>query len=280
MLELRPDAPLDPMSVAIIDAVSAAGVAAGAKVVLVGATARDIVLSHVYGIRLRRATADLDFAIAISGWDAFHRVLAHLQEGGRFRAAKDMVHRLYFAHPAIAYDIPVDIVPFGEGVGGMTFLWPGDPDLEMNVQGYVEAETAALDVDISGKSVRVLDAAGLALLKVFAWKDRRAKTKKDASDLLVLLKHYPELGNEDRMYEDAALLDDVGHDYLRGGARLLGRDVRRMCEEQTLAGLQALLATPAVEKLAEDAYRENADSGLTIDQVTEAFDDFAREVCR
>jgi predicted nucleotidyltransferase len=278
MYELRPDAPLDPVSVAITAAVAAAANAAGTRMVIVGATARDIVLSHIYGIPLYRATADLDFAVAIPGWEAFNTVIRSLQGDERFRSDHVRAHRLYFRHAIATYDIPVDIVPFGEGVGGPKFRWPDDPDVEMNVSGYLEADKAALSVDIAGLSVNVLNVAGLALLKVFAWVDRRAMTRKDASDLLVLMRHYPDVGNADRMYEDPHLLDGVGHDYLRGGARLLARDVRDICGESTLNELRVLLTDENIEKIAEDASRESAAEGLPIGEVTRLFEDFATEI--
>lgn len=278
MLNLRPEAPLDPISVAIVNAVVSAAHAAGTTAVLVGATARDILLGHIYDIPLRRATADLDFAVAIPGWDAFREVLLQLQQDGRFRRDADVAHRLYFRHPSSPNDTPVDIVPFGEGVGALLFRWPDDPHVEMNVTGYAEASHTALTVDIDGKAVSVLSAGGLSLLKLFAWADRRGQTKKDAGDLLTLARHYWEVGNRDRMYEDPALLDDVGHDYLRGGARLLARDIRQMCADHTLASLRALLIPENIEALAYDAYREGAGGELTIDRVVELLNDFTGEI--
>jgi predicted nucleotidyltransferase len=274
MLELRPDAPLDPASVEIVGAVAAAATVAGTSAVLVGATARDIILGHVHGIPLRRATADLDFAIAIPGWGAFERVVKHLAADRRFRVSSELVHRLYFQHASIRHAIPVDIVPFGDGVGGIRFRWPGDPDVEMNVAGYIDAANAALEVNIAGSKVRVLSAAGLALLKVFAWKDRHAQTRKDASDLLVLIRHYPAIGNEPRMYDEARLMDEVDFNYERAGARLLGRDVRDICEEGTRQALVALLTAQEVETMAAAAYRENGNDGLAFNAVAELFRDF------
>ena len=38
---------------------------------LVGATARDILLSYANGIRIERATLDHDFAVAVADWKEF-----------------------------------------------------------------------------------------------------------------------------------------------------------------------------------------------------------------
>ncbi|MDQ0009074.1 putative nucleotidyltransferase [Luteibacter jiangsuensis] len=155
----------------------------GVRVMVVGASARDIVLGHVYDIPLRRATADVDFAVAIHGWNAFDSIVQRLLEDPRFIMPRDVAHRLYYKADTTTHSIPVDIVPFGPGVGGPKFRWPNDPEVEMNVEGYPDAARAASQVDVGGTVIDVLDTPGLALLKLFAWNDRHAATRKDASDL-------------------------------------------------------------------------------------------------
>ena len=39
--------------------------------IVVGGTARDLRLFHVFGIPVTRATADVDFAIAVDSWERF-----------------------------------------------------------------------------------------------------------------------------------------------------------------------------------------------------------------
>ena len=41
---------------------------------LVGATARDLLLHHVYGLPVTRATYDVDFAILVDSWEQFATV--------------------------------------------------------------------------------------------------------------------------------------------------------------------------------------------------------------
>jgi predicted nucleotidyltransferase len=41
---------------------------------LVGATARDPLLHHVWGYEITRATRDLDFAFMVESWARFHEV--------------------------------------------------------------------------------------------------------------------------------------------------------------------------------------------------------------
>lgn len=280
MLKLRDDAPLDLVSIAILKAVVSAAREAGTNLMLVGATARDIVMSHVYGIPLQRATADLDFAVAIPGWDAFGQVIEQLVADKRFARSAGVAHRLLFNGTTAIHPVPVDLVPFGPGVGGQIFAWPDDPDIQMNVAGYDDAARATELVDIAGMHVPVLSAAGLALLKVFAWIDRHATTRKDASDILTLAINHSELGNAERMYDDETLLAEVDYDYLRGSARLLSRDVRNICSDITLEQIRSALSPTNLTQMARDAFREGTASTLTIDGIARLFDDFSYAIVR
>ena len=43
----------------------------GIEYLVIGATARDLVMHYGYGARIQRATKDLDVAIQIESWDSF-----------------------------------------------------------------------------------------------------------------------------------------------------------------------------------------------------------------
>lgn len=62
---IRDDRPLNPIIIDILHSVAADASAEGIDYMLVGATARDIPLNHVFGIVARRATYDVDFAVAV-----------------------------------------------------------------------------------------------------------------------------------------------------------------------------------------------------------------------
>ena len=70
----------------------------------------------------------------------------------------------------------------------------------------------------------------LAVLKIIAWSDRHITApRKDAADLLLVLKHYLDAGNQQRLYyeEAAHLLEDSSFDYERAGAWLAGHDAAK-----------------------------------------------------
>ncbi|MGH2396485.1 MAG: hypothetical protein ACRDFW_05765 [bacterium] len=78
---------------------------------LVGAAARDVLLSYAHGIALARATNDADVAFAIPDWATFDNIRRHLLDSGRFQ-------RLAAAHKLRHHSgVRVDLIPFG-GVEG------------------------------------------------------------------------------------------------------------------------------------------------------------------
>jgi predicted nucleotidyltransferase len=192
---------------------------------LVGAAARDVLLVHFHGVAILRATEDTDVAVAVRDWDSFLALRQRLIDSRLFRA-EGPPHRLYFG------DHRLDIVPFG-GVerGDRTIEWPIGGFEAMRVWGFAEALASAQPVRLpGGEAVLVAPLPALALLKLWAWEDRRYETRKDASDLWALLLYYADAGNHDRLYgpECEAALASFGYDLDLAAAWLLGRDARQV----------------------------------------------------
>lgn len=201
---------------------------------IVGATARDILLTHVSGLSTQLATRDVDIGVAVKDWDELESFAAKLVDEAGFVRDSKIVHRLY------KDEIPLDVIPF-DGVESPehTIAWPPALDIVMNVAGYQDVFDAAVSVEIEdGFIVRVVSLPGLAILKLFAWTDRGASDPRDAMDLTILLTTYAEAGNDDRLYNDESdAMEAVEYDLRLAGARLLGRDARRIAAEKTLAQL-------------------------------------------
>lgn len=129
----------------------------------------------------------------------------------------------------------------------------------MNVAGFSDAFAAAVNIEASPKlAISVASLPGIAILKLFAWADRRQENPKDALDFLALLRSYHEAGNENRIYEDdraLAALEAVEYDPERAGAWLLGNDVAAMVSTATRAGLEFLLHGATKDRLVEDMSR-------------------------
>jgi len=191
---------------------------------LVGAMARDVLLQHAHGIRPRRATEDIDLAIAVADWGAFATLRQALLDSSCFERAGKAAHKL--RHRS---GLPLDLIPFG-GVQRPdgTIAWPPNGDEVMAVLGYRTALATALTV-LLPQQVRIAVVAlpMLAVLKVLAWFDRHWQApRKDAADLIAVLRNYLEAGQKERLYDEAAhLLEADDFDLDRASAWLVGHDV-------------------------------------------------------
>jgi predicted nucleotidyltransferase len=207
--------------------------------VVVGATARDLLLFHVFGIPVSRATCDVDFAIAVESWDKFHRMRNALLATEGFVPSK-VEHRLFFK----TTDIPIDLIPFGGVAEDDTIAWPPTQDTVMTVAGFEDAMSASIQVQVSKNlTIPLVPLAALAILKIFAWEDRKT-TDKDALDLYRVISKYADAGNEDRLYEPGSpYMEKFNYDPEFAGAALAGEDSRVLLSAATVTKLRTLLAT-------------------------------------
>jgi predicted nucleotidyltransferase len=226
ILKLLPDRPIDQITVSVIREVKSAVDDLGLDTFLVGAIARIILLEHVHGLHVGRATRDIDFAFAVENWDQFQALKTRLISTSKFEEVKGVAQRLQFKEE-FSNPFAIDLIPFG-GIesAASKISWPPDTSIVMNVAGYQDGLASAVAVEIVPELViSVASIPGIAILKLFAWVDRRYEDPKDATDLLTLLRPYHEAGNQNRIYEDAInALEAVGYDIELGGAWLLGSD--------------------------------------------------------
>ncbi|OGA41973.1 MAG: hypothetical protein A3G24_21785, partial [Betaproteobacteria bacterium RIFCSPLOWO2_12_FULL_62_13] len=244
MLSVKPDRPVDALTVAVSREIDSIARELKLPYFLAGAMARDIVLTHVYGIETGRATRDVDFGVAVSTWEQFDLIKHKLIRTGRFSATDKITQRIYYKIPGANAGYPVDIIPFG-GVEAppLSIAWPPEKNAVMNVVGYDEALTTAILVKIEDTlTVSIASLPGLALLKLFAWQDRYTETPKDALDLVTLFRNYHAAGNQERIYgEELALLEAVDFDIDLASPRLLGKDVRHIASAAALEEAEKLL---------------------------------------
>lgn len=238
--------PVDPMTIALLRAVKTACGTLEARFVLAGATARDILFLHLYGITAPTATRDVDVAVCVVDWEFHERLVELLLASGEFRRDPKAQQKLHFHREDDAYSMQLDLVPFGpvEDPQG-AIAWPPDNDIIMNVLGFQEAVDTAQQIDI-GESleVGVVSIPAFVLLKLMAWKDRRATKNTDASDLLFVMRHYFSAGNEGRVFEEAQdLLEACDYRVEIGCAGLLGRDARRIASTDTHEAVRVILET-------------------------------------
>ncbi len=244
---LKLELPLEPGVLRVIAAVQAGTREQGLEPLLVGAAARDLLLVHVHGQRVRRATKDVDFAVALGSWEAFEQLKARLVQEHGFTDEPSQVQRLVFTPQGEGAGTTIDLVPFGEPlqVNRRALLWPPEMDVYMTISGFEEALSSAQVVELQeGLQVKVASLAGLTILKLFAWGDRRLRDSKDAVDLQTLLRSYGAAGNFDRMTDPDQAWDryfSLDCDEEMTGAWLLGKDSGRISTPETMVGLRELL---------------------------------------
>jgi predicted nucleotidyltransferase len=90
--------PLDPAILYILTVVDTISSEQMCPYLVIGATARDLLLYHVFGITTTRATRDADFAIEAEDWNAFSKLRAALLATGNFETDR-AEHRLLLKAP-------------------------------------------------------------------------------------------------------------------------------------------------------------------------------------
>jgi predicted nucleotidyltransferase len=215
----------------VLQRVNQVATALGIRFFVVGAMARIIVLEYCHDIRPARGTRDLDIAVEVKGWDEFHRLTEGLVDTGNFSASREPQ-----TFRSGAYR--VDIVPFGRIADARGKIsWPPEHEVFMTTMGVKEAHECAMNLRLSDQpalDIKVATIPGLALMKVISWHDSYPERPKDAEDLLILMNHYSEAGNEERLYEEEnELLQAEGFDLVIAGIRLLGRDMARIAKDPT-----------------------------------------------
>jgi len=221
---------------------------------IVGAQARDLLLQYVYDLPVHRATNDIDFGIIVESWDEFTKLRDGLVVTNKFQTHQTMKQRLL--HESGLF---IDLVPFGglEEISGQ-ISWPPDFSIVMSTVGFREAYDNSVEVRITDDLiVKVASLAGLALMKIVAWDERRFE--RDAEDLALVMRHYLDAGNQDRIYTEEGdcfdLLDEE-FDYERASARILGRDVGRLLTKTS---------RPTVERvLSQEPDQANLDALTTV----------------
>lgn len=208
-----------------------------ADCLVVGATARDMVYEAAFGLEIKRATADIDFAINLDSWETFTALTTLLVDRFGFTRT-DSEHRLLLPGSSLW----IDIIPFGAIADkDGKYHWPNDPDTEISILGFQEAMESAITCKVSANpelQLKVVHPAVFVMLKIFSWRDRRRYKTTDAQDVAYAMSYYLQLDdNEQRLYDDPTLFEgDFDLDTI--GARLTGRDLGRLVPGNALSILR------------------------------------------
>jgi predicted nucleotidyltransferase len=246
---------------------------------VVGATARDIILEHQFDIKPVRATIDIDIGVIVAEWDQFKLLQDELVKSNRFSPSKQKQRLIY------DNDFLVDIIPFGTIANeNGSISWPPDHEIHMSVAGFQECYQHAISVKLSSNPelfVKVVSLAGLALLKLISWDDNPERRGKDASDLFLIIRHYLDAGNLDRLFDEGIdIIEEDSYDYDLASARFLGRDVGNISIPSTKTKLLEILAREANSKqghkIAMDVMQSDSYRNQHYERVVEYFNELLK----
>ncbi len=116
----------------------------------------------------------------------------------------------------------------------------------MSMLGFKEAYEYSITVRLSTNpelDIKIPTIPGLALMKIISWKEKYPERTKDAEDLLFIMNNYEVAGNEERLYgQELSLLEEEEFDTRTAGIRLLGRDMAKISDTETLDAVKEILA--------------------------------------
>ena len=240
---------------------------------VVGASARDFILEHCYNIKSPRMTEDIDLGVEVADWDKFYELSKALLSTGKFSKAREKQRFLF-------RDVYIDIVPFGPIAGkDKKISWPPEHEISMSILGFEEAYEHSITVRLNSKpelDIKFSTLSGLALMKIISWKEMYPDRKTDAEDLLFIMKNYEVAGNEERLYSQAlSLLEEEDFDTRLAGIRLLGMDIAKISDPQTLKAVKEILDSETGE---QSRYRLVEDMVSGISMYSDQFDEILNYV--
>jgi predicted nucleotidyltransferase len=206
---------------------------------LVGASARDFLLKHCYGIEPLRMTRDIDLGVHVDSWEHFNRLTQALIATGKVSSTKQP-QRFQFD------SILIDIIPFGPIADkDRRVSWPPEHQIFMSLVGFEEAYEHSITVRLSSApelDVKLASLPGLALMKIISWREKYPERRRDAEDLFLIMSKYELAGGRERLYEEQqSLLKEEEFDTRRASIRLLGRDMAKISDSDTLRAVKAIL---------------------------------------
>ena len=222
---------------------------------IIGASARLLLLENIYGLPAGRRTLDWDFAIQVQDWSDYQGLRSALLAVDGFNATTIQTHRLRYQERIV-----LDIVPFGSGIENSQGIieWPGE-DIEMNVLTFNNLLASAIQVDLDdGLAVPVISAEGLFVAKLFAWRERRLQSPgKDAADIAYLLQHITHVVGEDVLFQKhMRIVEDADFELDIAAAQVFGGRVAEVLNTNTYQYLKQIF---------DQALSEGIDSALVSD---------------
>jgi predicted nucleotidyltransferase len=187
---------------------------------IIGALARDIIITGKYDILIPRKTLDVDIAVMIPEYEVFEELKKQLTEKG-FSEHKTLGYRLFYKDIII-----LDLLPFGgiENSENIVKIY-GKELSSLSVLGLNEIKNHTEIIEYSeNKSFKVTTIPAICILKLISWNDKPTERIRDIDDFTFILSKYSDM-YMDTIYENH-------YDLINGiwepdiiSARVLGRDI-------------------------------------------------------
>lgn len=205
---------------------------------IIGAAARDFIFEYCYDVKSPRRTKDIDLGIKVASWEEVNNLSKALLSTGKFSKTKRKGRYIY-------NETLIDLVPFGPIADKEKKIsWPSQNETILVTLGFEEAYQYANTVRLSGDpilDIKLPTVPGLTIMKLISWHEATDR-KKDAEDLLFILKNYKETGVRNRLYEkETHLLEEEDFDIRPASIRLLGQGMARIAKSNTLKKIKDIL---------------------------------------
>ncbi len=213
---------------------------------IVGATARDFSLDYLHNIKAPRMTTDIDLGVRVPDWEKFKALTDTMLADSKFTKDKENQRYIY-------NDILIDIVPFGDiSDENKTVKWPPEHEVILSTLGFDEAYESSVLFKLSSDpllEVRVPTIPGLAIMKLISWNEKYPDRTKDAEDLLFIMEKYVDVIDQNDLYDkEATLLEEESFDNPIACVRLLGRNMAKISNTDTLDKIKEILSIETAEQ--------------------------------
>ncbi len=220
---------------------------------VIGATARIMLLENVYGWPPGLGTQDVDFGVQVGDWGHYKQLCNHItKKSDVFESERKPTKRFVFKE-----DMVFDLVPYG-GVEDdhRQVFWPPHHDEVMTVRGFESAAKYAVPVLVNQTlTVPIISPEGLCSLKFFAWEERHTQHPgRDAKDIAYLFKNIESLYSTETLFsEHPNAVEKADYQIQSAGHYQLGSDVGALMSNDDYQFLTTFIS---------DELERNGDSDL------------------
>jgi predicted nucleotidyltransferase len=191
----------------------------GTPYYLIGVNATDIQLLK-QGIKPSRGTKDIDFAVMVSSFHEYDKIMNGLIARG-FNKVKDTAITLF----NLTYNVAIDILPFGQIEEHHTLNFT-EREVIMNVLGFKETLSQHKEVLVDDVfTINVPPLHGMVILKLISWSDRPEIRATDLDDIFRIVKYYYDTEGDAVFNEHFDLLGADPFDEKLIAARIMGRRI-------------------------------------------------------